>query len=103
MLLEQPWIHDIEAIPSSLYQKVRFRYKGAIVTIYGDTLTIPKPIFGINSKNQPIKLDGFKIEKSGFEKREEEVEKTPMDFDPYINNNVLAMMRKMSYVLGMNL
>ena len=51
MLLERPWIHDIEAVPSSLYQKVRFRHKGAIVTIYGDTLTIPKPIFGINSKN----------------------------------------------------
>ena len=26
-----------------------------------------------------------------------------MDFDPYCNNNVVAMMRKMSYFPGMNL
>ena len=48
MLLGRPWIHDTEAVPSSLYQKVRFSYEGAIVTIYGDTLTVPKPIFGID-------------------------------------------------------
>ena len=27
----------------------------------------------------------------------------PMDFDPYSNNNVVAMMRNMSYFPGMNL
>ena len=43
MLLGRPWIHDTEAIPSSLYQKVRFAHEGAIVTIYGDTLTAPSP------------------------------------------------------------
>ena len=31
MLLGRPWIHDIEVIPSSLYQKVRFPHEGAIV------------------------------------------------------------------------
>ena len=40
MLLKQPLIHDTKAVPSSLYQKVRFSHEGAIVTIYGDTLTI---------------------------------------------------------------
>ena len=50
MLLGRPWIHDIEAVPSCLYQKVRFPHEGAIVTIYGDTLTVPRPIFGIDSK-----------------------------------------------------
>ena len=29
MLLGRPWIHDIEAIPSSLYQMVRFPHEGA--------------------------------------------------------------------------
>ena len=48
MLLGRPWIHNIEAVPSSLYQKVWFPHEGPIVTIYGDTLTIPKPIFGID-------------------------------------------------------
>ena len=103
MLLGQPWIHDTEVVPSSLYQKVRFPYKGAIITIYGDTSIVPKPIFGIQSKNEPITLDGFEIEKPGFERRIEKVEKIPMDFDPYGNNNVVTMMRKMSYFSRMSL
>ena len=63
-------------------------------------MTILKPIFGIDSKKEPLTLDGFEIEKPGFERREEEVEKIPIDFDPYSNNNVVAMMRKMSYFFG---
>ena len=103
MLLGRPWIHNTEAVPSSLYQKVRFRYEGTIVTIYGDTLTILKPIFGIDFEKEPLTLDGFEIEKLDFGRREEEVEKILMDFAPYSNNNVVAMMRKMNYLLGMNL
>ena len=86
MLLRQPWIHDIEAVPLSLYQKVQFPHEGAIVTIYGDTLTILMPIFGIDSENEPLTLDGFEIEKPSFERRQEEVEKILMDFAPYNNN-----------------
>ena len=103
MLLGLPWIHDTEAVPSSHYQKVWFSHEGAIITIYGNTLTIPKPIFGLDSEKEPLTLDGFEIEKPGFEKREEEFEKILMDFDPYSNNNVVAMMRKMSYFPRMNL
>ena len=44
ILLGRLWIHDTKAVPSSLYQKVRFQYEGAIFTIYGDTLIMPKPI-----------------------------------------------------------
>ena len=62
MLLGQPWIHDTEVVPSSLYQKVWFPYDGAIVTIYGYTLTTPKPIFGIDFEKEPLTLDGFEIE-----------------------------------------
>ena len=102
MLLGQPWIHDIEAVPSFLYQKVWFPYERAIVTVYGDTLTVPKPIYGIDSKKESLTLDGFEIEGPGFEKREE-VKKIPMDFAPYGNKNVVAMMRRMNYLLGMNL
>ena len=50
------------------------------MTIYGDTLTVPKPVYGIDSKKEPLTLDGFEIERPGFEKREEEVEKIPKDF-----------------------
>ena len=94
MLLGRPCIHDMEAVPSSLYQKVWFPYEGAIV---------PKPIFGIDYEKEPLALDGFEIEKPGFEKREEGREKIPMDFAPYSNNNVVAMMRRINYLLGMNL
>ena len=102
MLIGLPWIQDTEAVPSSLYQKVQFPHEGAIVTIYGDTLTMPKPIFGIDSKKEPLALDGFEVEKPGFEEREEEVEKISMDFSPYGNNNVVTM-RRMNYLPGMNL
>ena len=103
MLLGRPWIHDIEAVPSSLYRKVRFPHEGAIVTIYGDTLTIPNPIFGIDSEKKPLTLDGFEIKKPSFGRREEEVERIPMDFTPFNDNNRVAMMRKMDYILVMNL
>ena len=103
MLLGRPWIHDTGAIPSSLYQNFRFPHEGTIVTIYGDTLTVPKLIFGIDFEKEPLTLDGFEIENPGFEKREEEVKKIPMDFALYGNNNVVAMVRKMNYLPGMNL
>jgi len=59
MLLGRSWIHDTKVVPSSLYQKIWFPHEEAIVTIYGDTLTMPKPIFGIDSKKEPLTLDGF--------------------------------------------
>ena len=103
MLLGRPWIHDTKAVPSSLYQKDRFPHEGPIVTIYGDTLTVPKPVYGIDFEKEPLTLDGLKIKKPGFGKRGEEVENILMDFALYGNNNVVAMMRRMNYVPGMNL
>ena len=103
MLLGRSWIHDTEAVPSFLYQKVRFPHEGAIVTIYGDTLTMPKPIFGVDSEKEPLTLDGFEIKRPSFERREEEVKNIPMDFAPCNNNNVVAMMRKMNNFSGINL
>ena len=99
MLLGRPWIHDTKAILSSLYQNVRFPHEGAIVTIYGDTLTIPKPIFVIDFE-ELLTLDGFQIKKPNARRRELEVEKIPMEFSPYSNNNVVAMMRRMNYLSG---
>ena len=39
------------------------------MTIYGDILTVPKPIYDIDSKKESLTLDGFKIERPGFEKK----------------------------------
>ena len=73
------------------------------MTIYGDTLIMPNPIYGIDSKKEPLTLDGFEIEKPGFKKREEKFEKILMDFAPYGNTNVATMMRRMNYLPEMNL
>ena len=96
MLFGRPWIQDTEVVPFSLYQKVWFPHEGAIVTNYEDTLIVPKLIYDIDSEKEPLTMDGFEIEKPSFEKREEEVGKIPMDFAPYGNNNVIAMMRRMN-------
>ena len=48
---------------------------------------------------EPVTLDGFEIGRPNFERMVEEVEKIPMDFDPYGNNNVVAMIRKIRYFL----
>ena len=34
---------------------------------------MPKSIFGIDSEKGPLSLDGFEIDRFGFERREEEV------------------------------
>ena len=52
------------------------------MTIYGYTLTTLEPVYGIDSKKGPLTLDGFEIERLGFERKDEEVEKIPMDFAP---------------------
>ena len=57
---------------------------------------MPKKIFAIDYEKEPLTLDGF-------ERREEEVEKILIDFAPYSNNIVVAMMRKVNYFRGMNL
>ena len=64
---------------------------------------MPKPIFGIDSENEPLNLDGFEFEKPGFEFEKPGFEKFPMDFAPYNNNNMVEMMRRMNYLQGMNL
>ena len=69
MLLGRSWIHDIEAIPASLYQKVWFPHEWAIVTIYGDTLTVPKPIFSIDLEKEPLTMDGFEIERPALKEK----------------------------------
>ena len=39
------------------------------MTIYGDTLIMPNPIYDIDSKKELLTLDGFEIEKPGFKNR----------------------------------
>ena len=73
------------------------------MTIYRDTLTVTKPNYGIDSEKESLTLDGLEIERLGFVKRKEEVEKILMYFAPYGNNNVVATMRRMNYLPRMDL
>ena len=66
-------------------------------------MIVPKPVYGIDFEKEPLTLDGFEIERRGLEKSGEEVEKIPMDYASYGNNNMVAMMRRMNYLPGMNL
>ena len=37
------------------------------MTIYRNTLTVPKPVYGIDSEKEPLTLDGFEIKRPNFE------------------------------------
>ena len=37
MLLGRPWIHDMEAIPSTLHGRFKFEYQRKVHTILGDS------------------------------------------------------------------
>src|ERR1041384_5621103 len=43
LLLRRPWLHANKAIPSSLHQKLKFPYEGAVITVRGDAYGKLKP------------------------------------------------------------
>lgn len=53
LLLRKAWLHEVEAFPSFLHQKIKILYKGEIIVIEGDPerTLIPKdsPVLGISS------------------------------------------------------
>ncbi|KAL0010990.1 hypothetical protein SO802_006098 [Lithocarpus litseifolius] len=87
--------HELYMPMSHIFDKLKA--KGLLKPLDPNQFQTPYP------KKEPLTLDGFEIEKPGFEKREEEVEKIPIDFTPYGNNNVVAMIRRMNYFPRMNL
>ena len=64
MLLGRPWLHETKAISLSLHQKVRFPYKGSIVTAHGDTQITPSegPILEIQPVDGDLVLSSFDFE-----------------------------------------
>ena len=61
LLLGRPWIHPAGAVPSSLHQKVKFPYDGAIVTLQGDydLKMAGVPVCEIKPESVEIPLSGF--------------------------------------------
>ncbi|KAK4595542.1 hypothetical protein RGQ29_013855 [Quercus rubra] len=105
LLLGRLWIHSTGAVPSALYQKVRFPYKDSIITIFGDIQDNIGPIHGIQEEKSELFLSGFELEEVPAISwiKEETRECLPIDFDPYSNVQVIAMMKKMKYFPGMGL
>ena len=106
MLLGRPWLHETKAISSSLHQKVRFPYKGSIVTVHGDTQIIPSkgPVLEIEPVDGDLVLSGFDFEEvHTLVLATETPEFFPIYYDPYSNDKVVTMIRGMGYFPGMGL
>ena len=41
-------------------QRPYLPHEGVIMIIYGDTLTVPKPVYGIDAEKEPLTLDGLR-------------------------------------------
>lgn len=104
ILLGRPWTHPARAVPSSLHQKVKFPYEGAIVTLQGDydlKLT-GVPICEIKPEPVGVPLSGFEYVQC-IEKEPEQRELIPLDFCPHGNLHVGNIMKKMAFFPGMGL
>src|ERR1043165_5395388 len=66
LLLGQPWLHSNKAIPSSLHQKLKFPYEGAVITVRGDTYgklkpTTDKSLLEVSPESSTL-LSGFQFD-----------------------------------------
>ncbi|RVW59572.1 hypothetical protein CK203_103302 [Vitis vinifera] len=61
LLLGQPWIHRVGAIPSSLHQKVKFIHYGQVVVVQsvGDMFIAAEPMLEISHTDDDLFLTGF--------------------------------------------
>ena len=101
LLLGRPWIHRAGAIPSSLYQKVKFIHDGQVVTMQsiGDMLASSELVLQISHNENDLFLIGFSFDEVHTLEIEDFCKDTvAMSFDQQINTVVLDMMRSMSYL-----
>ena len=61
LLLGRPWIHEAGAIPSSLYQKVKFIHEGRIIMIQSDrdVISSSEPVLQISHSEDDLHLTEF--------------------------------------------
>ena len=106
LLLGRPWIHEVGAIPSLLYQKVKFIREGCIITIQSDkdVVTSFEPVLQISHSENDLHLIGFvfyEVQVVSLEDHNRDI--VPMSFYYHSNTLVLSMMRGMSYMPGLGL
>ena len=106
LLLGRPWIHEAGAIPSSLYQKLKFIHEGCIITIQSDrdVVTYSEPVLYISHSEDELHLTEFTFDEVQVVRLEDDSrDLVSMSFDQHNSTLVLSMMRDMSYMLGLGL
>ena len=106
LLLSRPWIHEAGAIPSSIYQKLKFIHEGRVISIQSnrDVITSAEPMLQIGHSDDDLLLTGFTFDEVRVVSLEDDSRNAmPMLFDQYSSTLVLSMMRDMSYLPGLGL
>ena len=107
LLLGRPWIHPNGAIPSSLHQKVKFPYKGSIVTLQGDYELAASqmsriPICEIKHDPSDMPLSGFEYVQV-IDSAPAGRKLIPLDFSRHRNLRVAEIMKIMGFFPGMGM
>ena len=103
LLLGRPWLHELKAIPSSLHQKVKAIVGGVPITIDASPMriqVIDTPIVHVEHDEEDEDLWGFSLDDVLVI---EEEEKCHLDFDPYSNTSINAILKKQGHFPGMTL
>ncbi|KAJ9675277.1 hypothetical protein PVL29_024295 [Vitis rotundifolia] len=106
LLLSRPWIYRAGAIPSSLYQKVKFIHDGQVITIQsiGDMFISSELVLQISHSDDDLFLIGFTFnEVQTLEMEDFCQDFLAMSFDQHGSTVVLDIMRSMSYLPSMGL
>ena len=106
LLLGQPWIHRARAIPSSLYQKVKFIHDGQVFMVQSvrDMFISTEPVLEISHTDDDLFLIGFTFDEVQIVEIEDLCRDfVAMSFNQHSSTVVLDMMRGMSYLPGMGL
>ena len=106
LLLGQPWIHRVGAIPSSLYQKVKFIHDGQVIKIWytKDIFVVSEPVLQISHNEDDLFLIGFTFDEiQTLEIEDFYRDFVVMSFDQHSSTMVLDMIRGMTFLPGMGL
>ena len=99
-LFGRAWLHPIGAIPSTLHQKMKIPRKGGIVVVLGDG-EILAPICGLEVEENELQMSGFEfVNMLDYGLKDK---RYTTDLLSYYSHKVIAMMKKMGYMLGMGL
>ena len=90
LLLGKAWLQPIGAIPSTLHQKMKIPWKGAIAVVLGDG-EILTPVYGLEEWGSELQMSSFKfVNMVDYGLKDE---KYTTDLLPHCSHKVIAMMK----------